>query len=138
MATAPRPPGNESLTDNQTNGSNVTYEEVNDTNYTAVWEAFLKTLPAQEPAYDQQIASAVMRPRTGEILWSTDYGHFMRGRLHVTEEAISVRDPVVMAVGNFTTKTARFSIDSHGDIGLLFFVDADGVHRAVLDQTAGA
>ena len=92
MALAPKPPNVTYF--NVTNSTNQTIAYirdgvvVNETNITAEWLAFEKTLPTMEPVPLQSIAAAVIRPRTSELFWSTTKGHLLTGRLAERREYV--------------------------------------------------
>eukprot|EP00908_Phaeocystis_cordata_P015561 Transcript_26716.p1 GENE.Transcript_26716~~Transcript_26716.p1 ORF type:complete len:1344 (+),score=457.27 Transcript_26716:146-4033(+) len=143
MANAPRPPEPSENGTNATdslgegNGSNATNASA--FNFTAIYEAFLTTLPTMPPVAEQRIRAVAAWPVTGELLFSTQSGHLFQasmrdaaddGRLEVAQVRSLLR-------GNDSehSSLARYALRAHLDLEALIYLD--GVLPRRLDLRTG-
>ena len=149
---APVPP-NATLV-NGTNGTNATLvytydgRVVNATNLTEALAAFEATLPRMPVVPPQRLTSAVLRPSSSEVIWSTSDGHVFTGTLEALPAAAgpaeaqavqtgggSPRGPgayrvegarVLLAANASGDEASRhkLGLNSHADLGSLLYHDA--------------
>lgn len=129
---------------NVTNSTNTTLVYIRDgvevkaTNMTAEWLAFEATLPQLEPTPIQRIASALLRPATSELFWSTVDGHLLSATLGVqrlpdgTPHGVELVEPRLLTVGNESgvdVSTVKAGLESSRDAHTLLYHDAHRVPR---------
>ena len=81
------------------NGSNVSFVNASATNFTALYEEFVATLPRLSAVGDQPVASVSLEPRTASLYWSTGRGHLLRASLG-TSPNLTAEDAVPLLVAN--------------------------------------